>query len=125
MASQYRNGADLELAARHKLEARFPFVIRSAGSKGPADVIAAERGVLVLVQCKTTGRMTKAQREAFGIFADLIGAFAVICTWVKEGRAARVPGFELVNVWGDTYPLDPDPAAWFKLPAPVLAGGSE
>ncbi len=46
-------------------ERGFPLVVRSAGSHGPADVLAVGHGVTLAVQCKRNGRMDPAEWNEF------------------------------------------------------------
>ena len=95
--SNYRNGGDLERAAKKHLETEGYYVVKSAGSKGLADLVALKRGETLLIQCKTRGTMTRAARMALRMLALRVGATPLLCSWYKEGSAARVPSFgELV-----------------------------
>lgn len=98
MASNYRAGADLERAAKKVLEENGYFVVKSGGSKGVADLVALKASETLLVQCKNTlslsrGMMRPAERRAFFGVAGSLRASALVCCWMKEGRAARVPVF--------------------------------
>jgi len=60
MATNYTRGRGLEYACRTVLERHGFWVIRAAGSKGVADLVASKRSpagdaVLLLVQCKLGG----------------------------------------------------------------------
>lgn len=48
----YNAGVTFERRIKRMLEARGWFVARSAGSKGKADLIAIQAGVVLLIQCK-------------------------------------------------------------------------
>jgi len=49
----YRTGRKVEYAVRFDLISRgYPIVMRSAQSKGPADLVAIKTGAILLVQCK-------------------------------------------------------------------------
>ena len=68
--SQYRVGARAEYRARDELLAdpRFHTVLRMAGSKGPADLVAVGPDCIAFVQVKTTVKSKpnyKAELEAF------------------------------------------------------------
>lgn len=91
---KYRRGSDLERAARKELEANGYFVIRSAGSKGPADLVALKRGEALLVQCKLDGYLTPGDRVVFRSVTMVLGATALVARWHKEGHAARTVAFE-------------------------------
>ena len=63
MASQYRRGADFERKLKKREEENGAiFVLRSAGSKGPIDVVAIHPWGVKLIQAKL-GKPTKADRE--------------------------------------------------------------
>jgi Restriction endonuclease len=94
MPSGYRNGADLERAVKHHLEANgYELVIKSGGSKGKVDVIALKPGETLLVQCKLAGTMSPADRVALRSLAYDLGAVPLLARWVKEGSAARTIGY--------------------------------
>lgn len=50
-ATSYARGADFERTVKKDLEGRGFFVIRSAGSKSPVDLIAIRAGQFYLIQC--------------------------------------------------------------------------
>ena len=52
MATNYQRGYNFEYRCRKELESKGFFVVRSAGSKGPADLVAIREGKVLLVQCK-------------------------------------------------------------------------
>jgi len=54
-SANYRRGADLERAAKHYLEDNGYYVIKSAGSKGIADLVGIKPGEILYVQCKLDG----------------------------------------------------------------------
>ncbi len=108
--SNYSNGAELERAAKKSLEADGYYVIRSAGSKGLADLIALKPGELLLVQCKRR-YIGPAERMAFRMLAIRLGALPLLGEWVKEGRAARVVGFSLMGIGDARSPWCADRAA--------------
>jgi len=92
-AAKYRAGLVLEHATRHELEADGYYVVRSAGSKGSADLVALKPGEVLLVQCKLDGRMTPAERASFAELADRLGVLSLVARWHKEGTAARTVRF--------------------------------
>lgn len=88
--TNYRHGADLERAVKKLFEANGYYVIKSGGSKGPADLVALKRGETVLVQCKLDGYLLPKDRKDLWCLAQSVGARnAVVASWRKEGRAAR------------------------------------
>ncbi|MEM7821456.1 MAG: restriction endonuclease [Candidatus Aenigmatarchaeota archaeon] len=49
----YVNGVNFERRIKKDFENKGYFVIRSAGSKSPIDLVAIKEGIPVLIQCKT------------------------------------------------------------------------
>jgi hypothetical protein len=79
--SHYRGGADFEREVRHHLEAEGYEVIRSAGSKGKADLVAFKVGEFLVVQCKRNGICPPAERIEVQRLASLIpGAIPVVAS---------------------------------------------
>jgi len=117
--ANYRRGADLERAAKKYLEANGYYVIKSAGSKGVADLVGIKPGETLYVQCKLDGYLTPAERVSFRQAALASGAVPVVARWVKEGRAARTLGFrELISMgpagnrdWTPDYGMQSHPQA--------------
>ena len=98
--SGYRDGYKLENAAQHALEADGYWVIRAAGSKGTADLVAMKPGPvlgmaveILFVQCKLSGTMTPGDRNSLTALAVQFRGTAVCARWAKEGRAARTVEF--------------------------------
>ena len=60
--SNYRVGMRFELRVRDYFQTGNWFVIRSAGSRSPIDLVAFKGGGVALVQCKTDGVMSNAER---------------------------------------------------------------
>ena len=107
--SKYRAGRDLEYAAAKNLEENGYLVIRAAGSHGLADLIGFKPGELVIVQCKTDGKMTAAQRGKLSGLARMVPASppaaALIARWEPTGpRGGRTVAY--ARLW---YTLDPEP----------------
>lgn len=53
----YDMGMSFERAVRKDLEAKNYFVMRSAGSRGPVDVMGMKDGQVLLIQCKVAGKL--------------------------------------------------------------------
>ena len=97
--TRYEGGAELERAAKKVLEDNGYYVIRSAGSKGIIDLSAFKVGETLLIQCKTDGYLTPAERVSLRKLAMLLGVVCLVARWHKEGRAARVVAFsELMSM---------------------------
>ncbi len=54
MVTKYQTGTRLEYIARDKLKSAGFIVVRSAGSKGPLDLVAWKEDDLRFIQCKRT-----------------------------------------------------------------------
>ena len=99
--TNYRNGYELERAARQYLEQAGYFVVRAGGSKGVADLVALSPYEALLVQCKLDGYVPPGERAALVNMAGYLGAEALIGSWHKVGRTARRVRF--VNVDGEEW----------------------
>jgi len=91
--SGYSDGRKLEYAAADLLWADGYWVIRAAGSKGTADIVALKRGETLFVQCKLSGTMGPGERNSLVELARQLGGTPVCARWAKEGRAARTVEF--------------------------------
>jgi len=76
--SAYALGRAFEYTVRNLLRKNGYFVVRSAQSKGAADLVALARGVVILVQCKRGGSIPAAEKEHLLALAERIGAQAVL-----------------------------------------------
>lgn len=91
----YRRGGDLERAVKTELEASgYRLVIKSAGSKGRADIVALKRGETLIVQCAVSAYKSPADRRELRRLADELAVPGLtvrplIAGWHKIGRAAR------------------------------------
>jgi len=83
--SRYDGGANLERAAKKALEDGGYYVIKSGGSKGAADLAALKRGEIVLVQCKSDGRIGPAERIVFRQLCLRLGATCLVGQWDRGG----------------------------------------
>lgn len=80
MGSQYRRGADFERALKKYLESKGMFVVRSAGSKGPVDLVAFDGHDRYFIQCKLSGKIGAAAIKALSQLAWDNDAEPVIAT---------------------------------------------
>lgn len=64
MSTMYARGADFERLVKKSYEEQGYLVIRSAGSHSPVDLVAMQKGLTVLIQCKLSGVLTKDDRAA-------------------------------------------------------------
>lgn len=76
--SKYRLGRYVEYRVRDSLRKLGYFVLRSPRSKGPVDLVALKRGVVILLQCKRSMVMGVAEWNAIYRIAESIGAIAVV-----------------------------------------------
>lgn len=129
-AARYRAGAVLERAAKKQLESDGYYVVKSGGSKGPADLVALKFGEILLVQCKVAGRISKAEREELCDLADRTVAVPLVCQWHKPATGPRVPRFFRawpglgLEAWTADHGLQPSvriPAARMKFTGPDLS----
>jgi Holliday junction resolvase len=89
--TQYERGANFERRVKRWLEGQGYFCVRSAGSKGPVDLVAVGPYETVLVQCKKGGRMSPEERN------ELLRLKHGYCVRV----AMAVPGPVLRYLWGE------------------------
>lgn len=65
MTTNYERGRNFEYKTRDRLYGEGAILVgRSAGSKGPADLLALFPAGLRVVQCKKDGRLPRREREA-------------------------------------------------------------
>lgn len=79
--TSYLRGRRFEWRVRDYLTMLGYFVVRSAGSRGPVDLVALRRGRVLLVQCRARGRGVPPELRDL---AARLGAEAVLAR--KEGR---------------------------------------
>lgn len=84
--TQYSRGADFERKVKKLWEAEGYFVVRSAGSKGPVDLVAFGATRPVLIQCKISGRISKAKLIELVELAERVNARPFVAT--KENPIA-------------------------------------
>lgn len=96
-------GDRFERAIFEKLRIAGYLVVRSAGSHGPADLVAFRSDRLpALIQCKITDNTTTRQRAAFYRVGENAGAMAVLA-YRTGGRRGGI-GFVRVNPEGERAP---------------------
>jgi Holliday junction resolvase len=112
--SKYSDGYRLECAARDVLRDNGYEVIRSAGSKGAADLVCFKQGEALFVQAKkSAGQMTPGERGKLIRLSAMIGGVPLSARWVKVGSAARTVCFDELTGPGpkDFMPWDADYAS--------------
>lgn len=80
MPSQYRRGADFERSLKKYLESLGYFVVRSAGSKGPVDLVAFGHDGIFFIQCKLTGKISAAEQKKLDDLALTHQVFGFVAT---------------------------------------------
>lgn len=82
--NNYRRGADFERTVKKYLEDAGWSCFRSAGSHSPVDLVALRDGAVLLVQCKTDGRISPAEREQLVLLAQENRCQAVVAKREKR-----------------------------------------
>lgn len=75
--NHYRSGSDFEREVRTHLTTEGYWVMKSAGSKTKADLIAIKPGQVLIVQCKRNGTCSPAERVEVLRIASLLPGVAV------------------------------------------------
>jgi len=74
------------------------FCIRSAGSKGPVDIVAIKGAIAYGIQCKLRGNFSKGEIQTL---MDLEEKFGIVtCLAFREGkriRVVRLSGEDLIS----------------------------
>ena len=86
MSSNYSRGANFERRVKKHLEGRGFFVLRTAGSHSPVDLLAMRQGEIHLIQCALT-RGSKTQKGLQSLI-DLAVENACQATliWNRDGH---------------------------------------
>lgn len=86
--NRYAKGANFERALAHALRSRGIWVVRSAGSKGPADLVAWCGGRKALIQCKAGGSASPIEIQALRDAARALGGTGwVVCRTPRGSEA--------------------------------------
>lgn len=90
MGTNYELGRDFEYKVRDRLLGCGYFVVRSAGSKGAADLVAGKSGNTLLVQC-TTNKESKNDKDRSRLIeaAEIFGALPVM-VWQDVPRGPLI-----------------------------------
>lgn len=90
MSKNYRRGRSFEYRVKSYLESKGFSVVRSAGSRSPADLVAGRNGLVLLVQCTTTDTC-KDDSDRLGLVKMAEGFGAVpIMVWKECERGPLV-----------------------------------
>jgi len=84
--TNYANGARFERKVAGLLRDDGYLVVRSAGSHGEPDLVALKPGQVVLVQCKTSGRLDPGEWNAFHEAAEAVGALPLLAHRPAPGK---------------------------------------
>ena len=85
----YRRGYGFERRVARHYEERGCYVCRSAGSRGPFDLVVVCGGAATGVQCKADGRLGPAEEERVRGAARAAGMGAVLAYRAGRGLAFR------------------------------------
>lgn len=90
--NNYARGSQHELRTKAKLEADGYWVVKSAGSKGVADLVAIKPGQILLVQGKLKGYLPPKEWNDFYQVALDLGALAIVVC--RGQKMWRITGFK-------------------------------
>ena len=86
----YESGRRFEYRVKEYLEKKGYYVMRSAGSKSPFDLIAIQtKGMssiesTILIQCKHGAKISKQERDNLALLQSrIVGGISIICAWSK------------------------------------------
>lgn len=109
MTNHYRSGRDFEHRVRDDLLANGYFVVRAAGSKTKADLIAIKPGQALIVQCKRTALPSPAERAEIVRIAACLPGVGVPVIARKGPRGVPVAYERLLTAKAaDREPFSPD-----------------
>jgi len=88
--TRYRQGYRFELRVKRDMESRGWWVIRAAGSHGPADLVCLKAGEPpLLIQCKADSVSHKREGIALAALTESIGAEALLALRVRRRLVYR------------------------------------
>jgi len=93
----YEKGRRLEYVLKEQLERQGCFVVRSAGSRGPADLVAIKGGKATLIQVQKRSHLPKEKENALKLAAKKAGCDAYLAYRVQRKwvfRRVYPEGFE-------------------------------
>lgn len=79
----YAKGRSFEYRMRNYYRKQGYFVLRSAQSKGPADLVALKKNEILFIQCKLGGWINKKEKEKLILLAKSVGAIPILATRPK------------------------------------------
>lgn len=106
MATRYARGRQFEYRVKRYYENKGWFVIRSAGSKGIADIVAISPDAIQIhfIQCKRAGYLSKSESKLIVETARRFGALPVLARTGKNSRSLELLS---INVNGSEYVYKP------------------
>lgn len=115
--TNYTRGRSFEYKVRNYFKDLGWVVVRSAGSKTKADLVAMKSGITLLVQCKRTGWPGPKERLAFADTCHLAGCSGIVAQATRGKFHFRgiTPKGELGRGW--TSPDEPMPHSLSVQPA--------
>lgn len=84
--TNYANGATFERKVAALLTTDGYLVMRSSGSHGEADLVALKQGQVLLVQCKSNGRLDPGDWNGLHEVAQRVGAVALLAHRPAPGK---------------------------------------
>lgn len=102
-STPYARGRAFEYRVMHDLARRGFQVMRSPGSRGPADLIAVAVGQQLYVQAKVDGRITPEERTKFVELTSSIAARALLAER-KDGRTLRYFDITAAGIGSEVFP---------------------
>lgn len=98
-----RSGDYFERSTKAALADHGWWVVRAAGSLGAADIVALRQGsASLLISCKTTGKLPRAERETLVAAAHKAGARPILATRTRRGWIDfLLVGLDAARPYGD------------------------
>jgi len=84
--NHYRSGVEFERRIRADLETNGYLIIRSAGSKGKIDLLAAKPGQRLAIQCKRHGLLSTSEWNQLIEWAAVFDAVPILAVGGRGGR---------------------------------------
>jgi Holliday junction resolvase len=88
--TRYETGRRFEYVTRDLMVSEGYWVTRAAGSKTKVDLICIKSGQIVLLQCKTDGKISPAERVSLLNLAALIDCAVPVLAYKEPGHAAVI-----------------------------------
>ncbi|MHA1302329.1 MAG: hypothetical protein ACTSPI_01320 [Candidatus Heimdallarchaeaceae archaeon] len=94
-AKRYKKGRQFEYLVMDRKRKQGFFCMRSAGSKGFADVIAIKKGRIEFIQVKMGCSMQKLEREGLIRLAESVGAIPLFIQKIGRGKIREIDAREI------------------------------